>query len=285
MALRLALVLVVLAILVGVKTASGNHNVYLPLVPNTPLMQSEIKTQEVTWCANDRASKYPNFLSQLRDVNAQYTEREGIRFREVPYDSSCQLHHDMPETHGCGSGCAAWVFYTNWPVTIEYKWQLGYTDWRSAQGHEMGHALLGLHEQYNDSSGNIGCTGRQDTVMDCGSGVKYPTSLDIGRGCAIIKTAWCGKPPGEQCLGPVDQSWGGTWNPCDQLWHGPDSYPWNYSPSKGEWFDRNGASEWCCQQDYGGYYNRRVEEWYWSRPSVWRWSEKIPMWTCATNCP
>src|SRR3990167_4634804 len=100
----------------------------------------------------------------------------------------------MPEGLDCG-GCAAQIWYANWPVLVEYKYTLGYTDWRSAQGHELGHGLLGLHEQYNDSGGQIGCTRRQDTVMDCGSSVRYPQDWDVENGCGVIATSWCGPLP------------------------------------------------------------------------------------------
>lgn len=224
MALRLAgLVFIVGLVLIITAPANANHNEFLPLTPGTPLMQQIIRNQEYTYCLDARASNYPNFRSQLEDVNNQYAERTGIRSREVAFgDPSCMLKHTMPENHGCGSGCAAWVFYANWPVVIEYKWQLGYTDWRSTHGHELGHALLGLHEMYNDSSGSIGCTRRQDTVMDCGSFVRYPQSIDVSRGCSIIKTGWCGRPATEP------------------RFIAPDG--WQYEFSTGTWYDSRGVA-------------------------------------------
>ena len=224
--------------------AEADHQVYLPLVPNTPLMQEIIRTQEYLWCADARASAYPQFLTQLRDVNDRYFERTGIRHREVAFsDPACQVKHTMPDNHGCSS-CAAWIFYANWPVVIEYKWQLGYVDWRSTHGHELGHGLLGLHEQYRDSGGNIGCTGRQDTVMDCGGNpqVRYPQPLDVQRGCAIITTSWCDQVPP-----PCDPCWDGT------RWRFSDGRSFAPNSGCGEWYSAKNTLEWgACDDSWGG---------------------------------
>ena len=235
------------------RIAEADHNVFLPLVPNTPLMQQVIRTQEHTWCVDSRASNYPNFVSQLRDVNDQYTARVGIRHRQVPFGSSCQVQHVMPEGISC-SGWAARIYYANWPVTVEYCWTLGYTDWRSAHGHELGHGLLGLHEQYRDSGGSIGCTGRQDTVMDCGSGVRYPQSRDVTLGCSIIKTVWCGNlpPPPAEC-----QSVG--WDPCGQVWRFADG--WSFRPSNGDWLNPHGWAEFSACNADGLRWSYHVKAW------------------------
>jgi hypothetical protein len=219
------------------RVAEADHYQFLPLVPNTPLMQQLIKNQEYTWCVDSRAANYPNFVSQLTDVNDQYTARVGIKWRQVPFDTTCQVRHVMPDGITC-SGWAAQIFYANWPVTVQYCWTLGYTDWRSAHGHELGHGLLGLHEQYRDSGG-IGCTGRQDTVMDCGSGVRYPTVRDVSLGCSIIRTAWCGNPPAPPPPDVIYFSDGWGYRLSDQNWINPDGWPewqpcnvfgerWNY---------------------------------------------------------
>lgn len=223
--------------------ARSDHQVYLPYVPNTPLMQQVIKAQEYTWCADARSSAYPQFLSQLRDVNEQYAERTGIQSRQVAYtDPGCQVKHAMPDVHGC-SGCAAWIYYASWPVLIEYKYQLGYSDWRSTQGHELGHGLLGLHEMYRDSGGTISCTGRTWTVMDCGSGVRYPQEIDVQRGCAIILTAWCGQQPAPPpCgLGEPDVH-GNRWDSCVNRWL--NAAGWSYEPGSGVWYTPFGVAEW-----------------------------------------
>jgi hypothetical protein len=294
MMLRLAAAvwIAVIAFAICHARSDASHNVYLPLTPGTPLMQQVIKNQSYTYCLDNRASAYPNFRAQLQDVNAQYEERVGIRSREIAVDmpaslslqekfniataAGCHVIHAMPDVHGCGGTCAAWIGYANslGAVYVEYKWQLGYTDWRSTHGHELGHGLLGLHEQYQDF-GSIVCTRRTDTVMDCGSGVRYPTTLDVTRGCAIILTSWCGKPPPVCTTFPC---WDGT------LWRMADG--WNYSPTKDEWFDSAGASEWCCQASYGGVYNRRLDVWRWLLPStVWEWKKTDPVWKCVTRCP
>ena len=226
----------------GWRWASASHLVYLPQVPATPLMQRVIQAQEYVWCADSRASAYPNFLSQLRDVNAQYAARVGIKNREVAYsDPSCQVKHVMPDAFPCGQGAAACIYYANWPVTVAYAYQLGYTDWRSAQGHELGHGLLGLHEQYQDQGGQLQCTGRQDTVMDCGSGIRYPQPLDVQRGCAVILTSWCGMAP-VQTYPFYD---GARWRFADGRSYDPALF------NCGAWFDRLNRLEWGeCAGDW-----------------------------------
>ena len=224
-------------------TISAHHNVYLPLVPNTPLMQTVINTQEYAWCADARASTYPGFLSQLRDVNAQYTQRTGIKDVEVPFgDSRCKVRHVMPDGITC-NGWAGRIYYANLVVDVEYCWPLGYVDWRTVHGHELGHGLLGLHEQYVDS-GSIQCTGRQDTVMDCGSGVRYPTTLDVSRGCAIILTSWCGQAPVQ-----TFPYWNGS------RWVFEDG--WQFMPNSGcgEWYDPQNRLIWgACDPSWGARY-------------------------------
>lgn len=258
MMLRIAIAawLAVVVFAICQSRADASHSVYLPLTPNTPLMQQVIKNQSYTYCLDNRASAYPNFRTQLQDVNAQYEERVGIHAREVAVDmpaslslqekfnvataAGCHVIHAMPDVHGCGGSCAAWIGYANnlGAVYIEYKWQLGYTDWRSTHGHELGHGLLGLHEQYQDF-GSIVCTRRTDTVMDCGSGVRYPTSLDVQRGCAIIATSWCAKPP------PVCVTF-----PCwdGERWRFADG--WSWSPTAGDWFDGGNVLQFTgCNHD------------------------------------
>ena len=232
-------------------TISAHHNVYLPLVPNTPLMQTVINTQEYAWCADARASTYPGFLSQLRDVNAQYTQRTGIKDVEVPFgDSRCKVRHVMPDGITC-NGWAGRIYYANLVVDVEYCWPLGYVDWRTVHGHELGHGVLGLHEQYVDS-GSIQCTGRQDTVMDCGSGVRYPTTaLDVPRGCAIILTSWCGQAPAQ-----TFHFWNGS------RWIFEDG--WQFAPNSGcgEWFMPDGRLAWgACDPTWGGRFNALVGIW------------------------
>lgn len=174
-----------LVLSVGSKTVEADHNIYLPLVPNTPIIQEAFSQNRITYCLNARASTYPNFAAQVEDVTDRYRAL-GFTMTKVAWGSGCELQHNMADFE-CG-GCAAHVFYANWPVVIEYKYTLGYTDWRSAVGHELGHALLGLHERYRDSGGNIGCVGPESgsTVMDCGAPhTRYPQPLDVQRFCAL----------------------------------------------------------------------------------------------------
>lgn len=229
---------VVLVLLVAQRVSAG-HNVYLPGVPQTPLMQQVIKTQEYTYCLDARAASYPSFASQLADVNQQYSARVGIKSKQVAFsDPACQVKHEMPNGITC-DGWAARIYYYNWPVRVEYCYVLGYTDWRSAQGHELGHGLLGLHEQYQDSGGSIMCTKRTDTVMDCGSGVRYPQTIDIERGCAIISTSWCGQ------AAPVCESYGGCWNGTYWTWN-LNGATWTWDPANhtGPAFDTYAG--WFC---------------------------------------
>lgn len=184
-------VVLLVGLLFGIAASHvrADHNgPWLPLIPNTPAIQNMIRDGDIKWCADDRATNYPSFISQVNDVDAAYASEFGVTFTQVGFDSSCELKHVMPDVHGCGASCAAWIFYANWPAQIEYKWQLGYVDWRSTIGHEMGH-LFGLHEMYKDS-GSIGCdSGYQamvnrlgfDTVMSCGTLVRYPTQRDQDR--------------------------------------------------------------------------------------------------------
>lgn len=254
--------------------AEASHNIYLPLVPNTPLMKQVIKTQEYKWCADARTSSYPNFISQLTDVTNEYTKRVGVRAQQVPFsDPSCMVKHTMPESFSCGTGAAACIYYANWPVTVEYKYTLGYTDWRSAQGHELGHGVLGLHEQYHDSGGVIQCTARQDTVMDCGSGVRYPTVLDVERACAIIQTAWCGNDGTAVC-----QSTG--WDPCRQRWAFADGQ--SYDPVTGIWWNPLGQPEWTACNSDGLRWNFTVQAWF-PPPSAF-YIPSRGFWTSAGAC-
>lgn len=274
---RLALVLFIVGVfLIATAPAKADHNQFLPLVPNTPLMQQVIRAQEYTWCVDNRASNYPNFVSQLRDVNDQYTARVGIKWRQVPFDSSCQVKHVMPDGITC-TGWAAQIFYANWPVTVQYCWPLGYTDWRSAHGHELGHGLLGLHEQYRDSGGAIGCTGRQDTVMDCGSGVRYPQVRDVTLGCSIIRTAWCGKSPTvEPCIPPIE----GVDNCNPDLFRFADG--WAYRFSDGYFINPHGWPEWSpCNQD-GLRWNAHHKDWF--APGSKFYSDERQFWSYAGGC-
>lgn len=233
--LAAGLIGVALVWLTIVVQAYAHHNgPYLPSVPNTPVMQSIITNGETLWCVNDRAAAYPNFVSQLTDVYNEYYSRVGFSHRQVawgtPASTGCQVQHNMILNHPCG-GCAAWVFYQGWPAVVEYKTELMYSDWRTAMGHELGHALLGLHEEYVDT-GTIGCDAGFSamitrlgfaTVMSCGTGVRYPTEQDVIWGCVMLdafkqRFVGCGYVPAPQPVWTTRPEWNGEWR-----WY----LPWN----------------------------------------------------------
>lgn len=267
----------------------------------SPFVERIIKAQgEITYCFNQRASNYPGFRQQVRTVTERQAAQLQVTSREVAYppsqsDQSCTVRHDMPETHGCG-GCGAWIYLGSYPMVIEYRWQVGYTRWDSTIGHEQGHGFCLIDEHYwkQGFKSFILEFGYwihgAPSVMDSGTwalpefaplGIWYFTDYDLDRCEETIGRDL----DGSVCpLGPIDPSWGGVWDNCAGLWLGPDSFPWNYSPSKNEWFDRDGVSEWCCQQPYGGIYNRRLEVWRWEIPTVWHWKAETG-WLCAERCP
>jgi hypothetical protein len=273
--------------LVIVTPARADHLTYLPLVPNTPLMQSIIQTQTVKWCVNSTGQTYPNFVTQLDDVHAAYARDVGIRFERVAWGSmastGCQVQHNLTE-FSC-NGCAAHIFYANWPVVVEYKVSLGYTDWRSAFGHELGHGLLGLHEQYKDSGGTIGCTFRPDTVMSCGSPfVKYPQPRDVNLGCAIIRTTWCGAQVPEP---PITYPfWDGDEWVFESGWKYNPSVPSPYYGTPGNWVHTNGTQEFAFVMVVEGgeqWFNYRESAYHMKGSTFWRHAGGSK-WDCLSFC-
>jgi hypothetical protein len=267
----IAVLIVLVMLKLCVAVARADHLVYLPGLP-TPLINSIKQTQTVKWCANQAAHNYPNFIAQVEDVQNEYTKRVGIRFERVSYGTlsatGCQVQHNMQE-FSC-SGCAAHIFYANWPVVIEYKPSLGYTDWRSAIGHELGHGLLGLHEQYKDSGGIIQCVSRSDTVMSCGAPfVRYPQPLDVTRGCPVIATSWCGQ------AAPIEYPIYDAARNCMDYGY------WCYDFDDGIWYDPQNVSEWQPAVN-GQLYNRREQVYYWTLPVSYRHNGTT--WECIANC-
>lgn len=264
------LLLSAVVMIVQCGKAEADHSVYLPLVPNTPMIQNIIATQEVLWCVNDRGVAYPNFVSQLQDVNDQYAQRTGIKHRQVawgtPATTGCQEQHNMVWGLQCG-GCAAHVFFANWPVVIEYKEDLLHIDRRSAAGHEITHDRLGLNEMYKDSGGTIQCTGRQDTVMDCGSGVRYPQALDVSRGAQVITTPWYGRAPdaAPACGLGEPNEFGHRWDSCAAWWDvGAGASPRYFKPDQGcgEWYLPDGRLEWgACDPSWGARWQAILDCW------------------------
>lgn len=129
----------------------------LPYADSSFAVKTLQQTKTLTYCFNTRAANYPNFKAQVASVDANHEAALGIDWVELggTYETStaakaagCQVLHSMPDVHGCGE-CGAWVHYLNNPVLIEYRWQAGYTDWRTTIAHEQTH-IYGLHEHYDD---------------------------------------------------------------------------------------------------------------------------------------
>src|SRR3990167_6732201 len=219
-------------------------------------MQSEIATGEQLWCDNEQAANYPNFVSQLVQVNDAYAAVVGVSHRQVPWGTpqttGCQIQHNLITNHPCGN-CAAWIMYANWPVVVEYKVELGYFDWKTTEGHELGHGLLGLHEQYQDS-GSITCLrDRTWTVMSCGTGVWEPQEFDRFHGCLLLD------PNASRFAGCGFISPGPEWGVCEEYLDG----------------------SWGCFNLWGGYWQRTIWE-----PATYRWRESDPNWRCVEGgCP
>ena len=161
----------------AVGIARADHQIQLPLVPNTPAIENIWADGSTTWCLNARASSYPSFRAQVEQAFGDMQAQTGNTFTELfstAEDSNsaasmgCEYLLRMPTNDQFCQGCAAHIYYYNDPVVAEFRWTLGYSIWTDAIGHETGH-LLGLHEQYIDSGGAIQC-GNPKTVslMDCG---------------------------------------------------------------------------------------------------------------------
>ena len=172
----------------GIVEAHHNLGGILPLVPNTPLIRNLWQDGMVNWCVDARAATYPNFVSQLHRVNDAAYQAGGVPHQQVAWGSGCEVQHTMPDDLQCG-GCAARIWYANWPVKVEYRWQLGYLNWDSTQAHEgtsCGHAM-GEHEAYDDINfvshlltyGYWASPWNGPTVMDFGTGVWACTENDV----------------------------------------------------------------------------------------------------------
>ncbi len=191
----------------GVPCGPGGDAVCLPGAP-TFVQQAMQTVGEVRWCVDQRASTYPNFVAQIHETMDAGTTALGIGHQQIAgiyntpaeaLTAGCFVLHSMPDNHAC-EGCAAWVFYANWPVLIEYKWQVGYTFWNTTIGHEMGH-VYGLHEHYDDvdfipyrptyghwahgDDVSPGTATDAPTVMDVGTGIWALTSYDVDHICDL----------------------------------------------------------------------------------------------------
>ena len=251
---------IALAIASSVGIARADHQVYLPYAGQTWLAQQIKATQTQVWCVDARAEAYPNFVSQLRETNDAYTRLAGIKNRQVAFtDSACQIKHLMGAGFPCGAGAAACIYYSNSPVLVYYKVELGYTDWRSAQAHELGHGILGqLHERYIDSGGSIQCGGpeRGLVVMDCGPPyVRVPMQRDVERGCAVINTSWCGRDATVTCSTT-------GYDECSQRWRFPDGLSWSPAPAPyGVWYKDDVSIFDGCDLSWGGRHSKAAQGW------------------------
>jgi hypothetical protein len=280
MARKLALVLLLLGLLLlKFLPAEADHNIYLPYAGNTWIMKLVEKDHQYTYCLDARADSYPSFRAQLENVVKVYQEETGIRGIRVAFsDPSCQVKHLMLPPFPCSAGAAACIYYANQPVEIHYQENLGYSDWRSGQGHELGHGLLGLHERYRDSGGSIGCVGPEAgfTVMDCGPPyIKYPTELDINR-ASFLFTSWFAKQEPEPCT-PLTTVTQPTWDSCAQQWKFPNLTA--YEPATGNWY-HHGLKDWGRCATWGGRYNFRAEGWMVAGTAIF----KDGFWSTAPRC-
>lgn len=254
----IAILAVLIILLVGsVNAAEGHHTGQpcftdgprkcLPLLPS-PFMNDLAAREEILWCLNDRALAYPNFQAQVQLTQNVISEKLGVPNRRVDYGtpatSGCWIKHDMVLNHGC-SGCGAWVHYLNRPILIEYNEPLSYFDWKTTIGHELGHAILGIHEQYDDdrflshirtygywaTNGVSRSNPGDPTVLDFGtqglpgfpSGVWEFQDWDVQTGCGVLdrnaqRLTGCGfvvDPENEwgECA-----DYGACWNNWLRLW-------------------------------------------------------------------
>src|SRR5574341_1713437 len=225
----------------------------LPLLPS-PFMEAVAGQPEIRWCLNDRSAAYPNFRNQTQQVHNVISAKLGIPNREVafgmPESTGCWIQHNMRLDHPCGQ-CAAWVHYLNSPILVEYNEPLLYSDWRTTLGHELGHAIAGIHEQYDDAqfrshirtygywatNGTSPSNQGDPTVMDFGTnglpgfpqGVWEWQVWDVARACDVNDPdrndySGCGAAPPPP---PPDPEWGvcepvgigwRCWNNNIQLW-------------------------------------------------------------------
>jgi len=266
----------------------ADHNVYLPLTPNTPYIQNILADGETVWCLNSAAHNYPNFRAQRRQTYESAVSKLGVRHRELSatYETAqdakaagCEVWHVGRYDNFC-SGCAGNIHYALWPIQVNYKLSLGYFEWKTTAGHEDGHAYS-LHEQYKDSSGGIGCDAGYNamvtrlgfpTVMSCGTGVWELQPKDIERICSLWGTpgdrfhACAPAPP------PVYPYWDGVyWN----------FEVWRYRPVDGAWVNYQGQSEWQPWVN-GQEVNIRVGGYRWT--SLTTWASDGVTWTCQIFC-
>lgn len=279
----------------GVSCGPDSHPgraVCLPYADNSFAVNKLKQTGQLTYCFNQRALNYPNFRAQVRQTLTQHEQALGIKHIEVTgaYQSNtaaksagCDVWHSMPETHGC-SGCAAWVHYLNEPVIIEYRWQAGYSDWKTTITHEVVH-IYGLHEHYDDANfrsyrgtygswahgltSSPGTANDARTVMDFGMVALYGnlawqmSEYDVKYACENMD------PKGQffTACGLIEE-------PCDPCWTGSVwlfSDGWAYDPAIPALVNPDGVAEWGPCSDYGGRYNFVEANWF-SQWQEYDWS-------------
>lgn len=254
----------------GVACSPSGEARCLPLMERSAARAELRNTKSLAYCFNLRAATYPSFRSQVREVMNNHEAELGIRWIEIPgsYETAtqaktagCEVMHFMPETHGCGS-CAGWVHYLNWPVLIEYKWQLGYQSWHTTISHEVVH-VYGLHEHYDDArflshrnsygywahglNRSPGTSSDHATVMDFGTGQWRMTVYDVKYACQSIDPnsaifVACGAQQ-EPCRGGTFP----TWDWCIGRWFFADGV--SVDPGLWIWFNPFGEAEWMnCNQ-------------------------------------
>ena len=240
----------------------------------SPFVQNVIRQYgEVTWCLDARAASYPRFRAQTQRVTAQFATDLGVTAREVPYPSNpastaCIIRNSMPEVHGCGGKCAAWIYSQAFPVVIEYDWRVGYSDFSSTIGHEYGHGWCLLDEHYYKPQGvsfilTYGYWQHgAPSVMDIGTpylpaygptGIWWLTEYDSER-CAETIGRPVGLPP---CGVGEPNAHGLRWNSCSGRWLSPEGN--RYDPTTGVWELPDGTPEWGGCAPWSGrwsYYNQ-----------------------------
>lgn len=290
------------------------HHPYAPVT--MPLTTKVAATATLTWQAVDQYGwpEWAGVVSRSLDTSSpdanslgrvynRFLASEGrgqITVREHRAGERPDLQHFAVQTAfleaKCGSWATACVYITSpLPVPAYHKaaamitWS--YTSRAAVVRHETNHPLARACDQYRGGcplaatgawEPTVQCTGNPDTLMDCGGAARTATSFDY----VTFKTAY---PAGTaflqvqapDCGGP-QAPWGGVWDPCRGLWVGPGG--WDFDPASGVWQDKAGISEWCCEQAYGGEYNRRLGLWFWTRETTWTFDPGEGAWRCARHC-
>jgi hypothetical protein len=220
--------------------------------------------------------------AHVQDVGLGLTLRRDDQI----YDFSVNISCGLEQITKCG-GVNVYCLPDGFPYDTDVYLSDVLSGWDSGSRlgiplHEiLGHAIGSWNEQYalcGASCGFASTPGLRD-VMNTGPLSRHGIEqIELDR---WERTMW--PLTADNCIGATDPSWGGYWDNCRGLWIGPDG--WDLNPVTGAWQDKDGVSEWCCQQPYGGYYNRRLEKWYWDRPTVWAWEPSNPVWRCVTSCP